>query len=145
MWMCVCVCVYECGFQPPVWSPPLHSGNYFYQGLDAGKGGERWKDVRAGKGGSRFTERERWQRSERNGERRKEIEVSSAVSVLLPFKRRVCTLSKHELEDNSSNLGKIRGAAKHNYFQDSGDWKALWIVDDHHKLDVASVHLLPLQ
>lgn len=62
--------------------------------------------------GREVADSQRGQRSERNGERRKEIEVSTAVSVLLPFKRRVCTLSKHELQDNSSNLGKITGAAK---------------------------------
>ena len=63
MWMRVCLCVW---ISAPVWSPPLHSGNYFYQGLDEGEGKEereRWKDVKAEKGGSRFRERtEKWEK-----------------------------------------------------------------------------------
>lgn len=34
---CVCLCVW---ISASVWSPPLHSGNYFYQGLDEREGKE---------------------------------------------------------------------------------------------------------
>lgn len=45
------------------------------------------------------------------GERGKEIEVSTAVSVLLCYKGGSAH-SQHEPEDSSSNLSKITGAAK---------------------------------
>lgn len=75
----------------------------------------------AEKGGSRFRE----DREARESERRKEIEVSTAVNVFPPYKKRLCTLSKHELEDNSSNCGKITVQQKHSYFQDIRERKAL--------------------
>lgn len=66
---CGCLCVW---ISAAVWSSPLHSGNYFYQGLDEGEGKEereRWKEVRAEKGGSRFRERTE-KREKQRGEKR---------------------------------------------------------------------------
>lgn len=85
----VCLCVW---ILAPVWSPLLHSGNYLYQGLDGGERG-REKDGRRKKKKS-----ERWGRRRQRihtedrevrekGERGKEIEVSTALSVLLCYKK----------------------------------------------------------
>lgn len=141
MWMCACLRVW---ISAPVWSPLLHSGNYFYQGLDEGEGKEereRWKETRE-KGGSRF--RERTEKGEKQREEKRDwgLHCSECFATL---SGRQCTLSKHELEDNSWNLEKITGSAKHSYFQGSTDQKALWIVDYHHKVDVATMHLQLLQ
>lgn len=54
----------------------------------------------------------------------------------------------HSLNMSYRTTPQILGRSQvqqNNYFQDSGDWKALWIADDHHKLDVATMHLLPLE
>lgn len=74
--------------------------------------GKEEKDGETCEPGREVADSQRGRRRERNGGRRKEIEVSTTLGVLLPYKGGVCTLSKHEREDNSSNLGTITDAAK---------------------------------
>lgn len=66
----------------------------------------------------------------REAERRKEIEVSTAGSVFLLYKSRLCSLFNHEQERSTSNCGKITDARKKkSHFQES---EALSIVHHHH-------------
>lgn len=90
------------------------------------KTSERWKEVRAEEGGSRFRERTE---KVRETERRKEIEVSTAGSVFLLYKSRLCSLFNHEQERSTSNCGKITDARKKSHFQER---EALSIVRHHH-------------
>lgn len=132
---CVCFCAW---ISAPVWSPPLHSGNYFHQGLDEGEGKEereKWRGVRAEKRGSRFRERKDKQEEKCRGEKRLR---SALQSVCLCYTRRLWTLSKHELKDNSSNTGKITGPENAAI---SGLHKALWIFRDHHELWTFTIRL----
>lgn len=90
-----------------------------------GQGGEIWKEARAGK-------REQIHKEDRNGERRKETEVSAAVSALRLYKDGWCVHASHggwllkSWQDNSSSQ-------QNNYFQDSQE-------KHHNNMTIATTH-----